>query len=587
MSAKKLLLLSTTAFVATAGLALADTIAFAPVPFPATDAARREIRASDSVAIDGTEHAIGYHVLMRSGAQAGGGTFGLVVDQTGAPVLGVDGAPHVSTDADFSSLLPIGDRLFGVTHFESRPGAMYLSEYHQDPATGALTLIATAPIDFSALGGLWVPCAGSVTPWNTHLGSEEYEPDARAIADATALADLDDYYLPMARYFGLDPSDMTLDAFRAAFNPYRYGHAVEVTVDADGQAAAAKHFAMGRLAFELAYVMPDQRTAYITDDGTNVGLYMYVADTAGDLTAGTLYAAQLTQTSGDGAGAFDLTWIDLGHASDAEVQSIVDAAPTFHDIFDAVAPAEDFACAGGYVSINTSAGQECLAVRPGMEIAASRLETRRFAAMMGATTELRKEEGVTFDPASGTLFVAMSEIGKGMEAGSRQDHGGPDHVQLQANPCGAVYALPVGAAEGIDSAYVAGSMAGLVAGAPATYAEGTDYHGNSCAIDGIANPDNVTFLTGSRTLIIGEDTGSGHRNDAIWAYDLDTAALTRIETTPYGAETTSPYYYPNINGWGYLMSVVQHPYGESDEDQLADPADAMAYVGYIGPFPAR
>lgn len=26
-------------------------------------------------------------------------------------------------------------------------------------------------------GGLWTPCAGSVTPWNTHIGSEEYEPD--------------------------------------------------------------------------------------------------------------------------------------------------------------------------------------------------------------------------------------------------------------------------------------------------------------------------------------------------------------------------------------------------------------------------
>ena len=29
--------------------------------------------------------------------------------------------------------------------------------------------------------GLWVPCAGSVTPWGTHLGSEEYEPDAAKV----------------------------------------------------------------------------------------------------------------------------------------------------------------------------------------------------------------------------------------------------------------------------------------------------------------------------------------------------------------------------------------------------------------------
>ena len=34
-------------------------------------------------------------------------------------------------------------------------------------------------VDFSDVDGLWVPCNGSLTPWNTHLGSEEYEPDAR------------------------------------------------------------------------------------------------------------------------------------------------------------------------------------------------------------------------------------------------------------------------------------------------------------------------------------------------------------------------------------------------------------------------
>jgi hypothetical protein len=29
------------------------------------------------------------------------------------------------------------------------------------------------PVDWSAWGGLWTPCAGSVTPWNTRLGGEE------------------------------------------------------------------------------------------------------------------------------------------------------------------------------------------------------------------------------------------------------------------------------------------------------------------------------------------------------------------------------------------------------------------------------
>lgn len=37
----------------------------------------------------------------------------------------------------------------------------------------------------SAWGGLWTPCAGSVTPWNTHIGSEEYEPDGKPSTQRT------------------------------------------------------------------------------------------------------------------------------------------------------------------------------------------------------------------------------------------------------------------------------------------------------------------------------------------------------------------------------------------------------------------
>jgi hypothetical protein len=46
------------------------------------------------------------------------------------------------------------------------------------------------------------------------------------------------------------------------------------------------------------------------------------------------------------------------------------------------------------------------------------------------------------------------------------------------------------------------------------------------------------------------------------------------------------YFYPNINGWAYITSVIQHPYGESDQDKLTDPADARGYNGYVGPMPA-
>jgi hypothetical protein len=64
----------------------------------------------------------------------------------------------------------------------------------------------------------------------------------------------------------------------------------------------------------------------------------------------------------------------------------------------------------------------------------------------------------------------------------------------------------------------------------------------------------------------GEDTDE-HQNNAMWYHNFKDGTTTRFLTTPYGAETTSPYWYPNINGWSYLMAVVQHPYVESDQDK--------------------
>ena len=108
--------------------------------------------------------------------------------------------------------------------------------------------------------------------------------------------------------------------------------------------------------------------------------------------------------------------------------------------------------------------------------------------------------------------------------------------------------------------------------------------GNTCDIDGIASPDNLTFLTGLNTLIIAEDTDA-HQNDVIWARDLATGTLTRILSTPYGSEAPSVDWYPDIGGHGCLMTVVQHPYGETDEDKLKSLGEDNAWVGYIRPFP--
>jgi secreted PhoX family phosphatase len=573
---RRSLLLAATALTALPALGQAE-VTFAPIAVATTDAAKREIIVSPTATVNGNQSAIAYNTLARSGDMIGGVKFSQLTDQNGNPIEGE--SEYGSVDADFTSLLPRGDRLFAVTHFESRPAAMYLSEVKQD-ADGKLSFLSTKPVDFSGVGGLWVPCAGSVTPWGSHLGSEEYPADARAHFEAASLEDVDSYNFGMVAYFGVNPQTMTLDDYRAAYNPYRYGFPVEVDVDGEGNATPAKHFAMGRVAVELALVMPDQKTAYISDDGTNVGLFRFVADTAGDLSSGQLYAAKWVQTSDQGAGSADIEWIDLGHSDDATIHAAIESGVSFADIFETADMAEDGSCPEGFMSSNAEGRAECLAVKPGMEAIASRLETRRYASMMGATTEFRKMEGLVHNTDHNSLYLAMSEVSKAMTDGDDLDKGGRNDIRVYKNSCGAVYELQM------DDAYVAQTFAPVVEGRKADYAEGTEYAGNSCDVDGIANPDNISYIPGHNVLLIGEDTGSGHQNDVAWAFDTQTGDMTRIMSNPYGSEITSLDWYENINGHAYLMAVVQHPYGESDEDKAASPDDTRAYVGYIGPFPA-
>jgi hypothetical protein len=47
----------------------------------------------------------------------------------------------ISNNPDFSSILQVDGKLFGVTHFEApSPGTAYLSQYEQNAKTGAITV---------------------------------------------------------------------------------------------------------------------------------------------------------------------------------------------------------------------------------------------------------------------------------------------------------------------------------------------------------------------------------------------------------------------------------------------------------------
>ena len=546
-------------------------VSFKSIATPSADNEKNALNVSDEVTVNGQTQSIGATKLLSTGDIDNGEVYGLLKDMNDVALQMDDGNPYIcngtsnpsgsGSGLDFVSILQKNSKLYMVSQFECQIGAFYMNELTQNSTTGELSITPNT-LEFISqkdeFGG-YVHCAGMKTPWESHLGSEEYEPNARDLNLTSG--ELDAYYNHVEKYWG---GDLT------KANPYYYGWTPEVTIDANENANYTKHYSMGRMSHELSYVMPDNKTVYMSDDGSNVGLFMYVADEPMNLTAGRLYAAKWHQKSSLNGGSAYLSWIELGHATDAEVRAMLDSdgdvttndSLNFSDIFD-VEDANTFnECpTAGFLAANTSAGLECLRVKAGMDKAAAFLETRRYAGMMGATTEFRKEEGITFDAKNNKLYIAMSQIAKGMEDNKKYgldndsyDKGSSNDIKLPFNNCGAVYELDV------DNSYKAISMKAILTGTPIT----ADVNGNECDLDGISNPDNVAFLAESNILMIGEDTGN-HENNIVWAYDLENKELQRVLATPKGAETTSPFWYKDINGFGYMSVVTQHPDETSDD----------------------
>ena len=369
-------------------------VSFSEIEVPTTEATQTTQQASTKAYVNGSEQTISYTTIMTTGTQDNSEVFGQSKDYQDNPITFTDGSPYVcngtndgvGSGLDYTSFLNVNEKLYMVSQFECQVGSMYMTELEQDATTGELTAKA-GTLEFISqkdeFGG-FVHCAGQKTPWESHLGSEEYEPNARAVeTSGLDAATGSKYYDETAKFWGGDFTKM---------NPYYYGWTPEVKISSTGEAEYSKHYAMGRFSHELSYVMPDNKTVYLSDDGTNVGLFMYVADTAEDLSAGTLYAAKWTQTSevGIGAGEANITWVNLGHATNSEIRAYLDPdgdistrdGLNFSDIFE-TAEGTDGTCPSGFTSVNTSAYHECLKIKTGMEKAASRLETRRYAAMMG------------------------------------------------------------------------------------------------------------------------------------------------------------------------------------------------------------
>ncbi len=419
------------------------------------------------------------------------------------------------------------------------PSPIAVLTLDQDPATGKLSLVKYHNVDTSAVKGLWITCGASLSPWNTHLSSEEYEPDAMLATNAQ----LQSF---SRNLFG--------DATKA--NPYDYGHMPEVTVHPDGTGSIKKHYCMGRISHELVQVMPDQRTALMGDDATNGGLFMFVADKAKDLSAGTLYVGQWTQTSGTGPGAGNIRWIRLGHATSAEIKALVDGGIKPADIMDVKTsdPADS-----SYTQIFFNGKKNWVKLQPGMDKAAAFLETHRYAALKGGSMGFTKMEGTTVNVKDKRAYSAMSYVQSSMLKGNAANQG---DIQVEGPKAGAVYEhILMGdqkdtAGNPIHSEWVSVRMEAPAALIGEDLAK-ADALGNLAHADKIANPDNIKFAEKLRTLFIGEDSGM-HVNNFLWAYNVDTKQLSRVLSVPAGAESTGLQAVDEINGWTYLMSNFQH-----------------------------
>ncbi|MCX8087511.1 MAG: PhoX family protein [Rhodocyclaceae bacterium] len=531
------------------------------------------------------------------------------------PIIEPKGDPALSETADANTLVRVGGKLFLVTNWEyddvladgqtaskaegwqSRmPMTMNLSEIVQDKKTGKLKVKSQQPIDFSSVHGGWIFCNASHTPWNTHLAGEE---------------DYDLQFVPGEKEFkktqaGVKAMSEVYFRGKREANPYHYGYATEVAVKPGGRYEVTKHYEMGRGTWELAQFANDGKTAFLGDDGTYAGFFMFVGNRANDPKAGgTLYAAKWQQTSPDGSdgGTADIRWVRLGSATHDEIKALIDRGITINDIFEISLTEKP-----GFVPTRAGSAETVwLKLKPGMETAAAFLETRRYAAYLGATTEFTKGEGLAINHADKKLYYAISYIQSSMLG---KDGGPADDIRLKENMAGATYTFDLAGdqkdTEGrpitSDFVPVRAYVEPMLLGRPIA----ADAKGNTADPDFVANPDNLHYSEKMRTLFIGEDSGT-HMNNFVWAYHVDTQKLARIMSVAAGGEATGLKVYEDIGGHAYILANNQHQGGDWVKSAPAELKARLeqragevfgknrhgvnnwrleAHVGYIGGLPA-
>jgi len=463
-----------------------------------------------------------YQVILQTGdaLSEGGVAGGIYSADDGNQIL-------LSKKPDYNAFVPLntdGTHGYLYTAWEDRPAGLSQLELEWDPSSSEWAVLNSKMLDLSSINGGWVFCFGSMSPWGSPLFSEELYFDNTQYWNDDSFRYHSDQ-VKLENYLGHYP------------NPYDYGYIVEIENASTSQPDYVRHLAMGRYSHENAAVMPDEQTVYLTDDGYETVLFKFVANTAGDLSSGTLYGAKVNQdsTRDSAVAGFDVEWMEMASSSNSEIQAWIDE-------YDGITTDDFVSGQNSYISdeeINDWAEAQLNRDLNGDGTVGSAeddrvafLESRKAAAALGATDEWNKMEGVAFNPnAPESLYLAMSRIESAMTDGQ-------DDIDVSLNSCGIVYRMTLG--DGWD----VNRIDPVISGGP--YTSSAQYQ---CDINNLAGPDNLLVLDDGR-LLIGEDT-SKHESNMVWLWGEKTERLEPDGTITVNAVNLVSSPETNDSTWHY------------------------------------
>ncbi|OIQ27540.1 MAG: hypothetical protein BM564_12265 [Bacteroidetes bacterium MedPE-SWsnd-G2] len=207
------------------------------------------------------------------------------------------------SNPDFTAYVPInGSSVNGYlsVNSEAAPGGVTVLDINFDVPSNLWVVSSSEAIDFSDVAGTVANCSGAVTSWGTVISCEEF--------------------VPPFLY------DLNFDGYND------FGWNVEI--DPATKTVIGKHFAMGNFAHENVAIHENNRTVYQGADSDPGYLYKFVADSAEDLSSGTLY---VYTGSKSGAG----TWVPLLNGTPTEANStLAQSAAASATVFDGIEDVE-------------------------------------------------------------------------------------------------------------------------------------------------------------------------------------------------------------------------------------------------------